>query len=115
MRLRTSSAIASLAVLAGCGDVSPPPPGDMIACAIGQGADFAEVCKLERVAGSHTVILHHPDGGFRRVKFDPASGTFAQLDGAEPLVSEKGEGVRQFAIGPDRYRLPREPLVPPSP
>jgi hypothetical protein len=101
--------------MAGCGAESPPPAGDTIACAIGADADFAETCTLERVAGTQEVILHHPDGGFRRISFDPASGAVAPLDGAEPLVMEEGQGVVQFAIGPDRYRISREPPAKPAP
>lgn len=115
MSLRTSSALAGLAMLAGCGAQSPPPDGELMACAIGSGAEFADVCRLERVAGSQEVILHHPDGGFRRLNFDPATGTLAPLDGAEPLVIEDGGGTLQLAIGPDRYRVPRELVASPTP
>jgi hypothetical protein len=109
MSLRISSAALALGLLAGCTSESPPPPGDAIECAIGAGADFSAVCTLERVSGTPMIILHHPDGGFRRLTLDPASGTLAAVDGADPLVPEAGEGVLQFAIGPDRYRLPRWP------
>ena len=116
MCLRTSSALAALALLAGCGGAqSPPAPGDDIECAIGIEAEFASVCKLERVAGAQEIVIHHPDGGFRRLSFDPATGALAPLDGADPLVLEQGEGVIQFAIGSDRYRIPREPLATPTP
>ena len=101
--------------LAGCGSESPPPPGDPIACALGRSADFAEVCTLERVAGSQQIVIHHPDGGFRRFVFDPAAATLAPVDGAEPLVLEQGDGVIQFAVGPDRYRITREPAPAPTP
>ncbi len=116
MSLRTSSALASLALLAGCGGAeSPPTPGDDIECAIGTGAEFASVCKLERVAGAQEIIIHHPDGGFRRLNFDPATGTLAARDGAEPLVLEQGQGVLEFRVGTDRYRIAREPAPPPAP
>ena len=118
MSLRTSSALASLALLVGCGGAqSPPPPGDDIDCAIGTGAAFASVCKLERVAGAREIIIHHPDGGFRRLTFDPATGALASFDGADPLVLEQGEGVLQFRVGTDRYRIPRgaQTILAPSP
>jgi hypothetical protein len=117
MSLRISSAVLAFGPLGACtgSESAPPPPGDSIACAIGAGAEFAEVCKLERVAGTQRIIIHHPDGGFRRLTFDPATGTLAAADGAEPLVLEQGQGVIQFAIGSDRYRISREPAAAPSP
>lgn len=115
MSLRISSAFVTLAALAACGAESPAPAGETIACAIGAEADFTEVCTLERVAGSTQIVLHHPDGGFRRVSFDPATGALAPLDGAEPMVIEDRQGVVQFAIGPDRYRITREAPATPSP
>jgi hypothetical protein len=117
MCLRTSSALATLVVLAACsGKESPPPPGDDIDCAIGAGADFSPVCTLERVTGTQEIVLHHPDGGFRRLTRDPATGALAALDGAEPLVNtaDTPEAL-QFAIGQDRYRIPRALLEPPAP
>lgn len=89
--------------------------GDTIACAIGQGAEFAEVCTLERIAGTSQIVIHHPDGGFRRLSYDPANDTLAPLDGADPAVIEEAQGVLQFAVGQDRYRLPGEPAAAPSP
>ncbi|SHN53525.1 hypothetical protein [Erythrobacter sanguineus] len=115
MSLRTSSAFASLALLVACGEESPPPPGDEVDCGIGAGVDLSPVCTLEQVAGSDEVVLHHPDGGFRRLTRDPATGTLVPLDGAEPLVPQAGEGeMLQFAIGDDRYRIPQALLAPPA-
>jgi hypothetical protein len=114
MSLRISSALGLLGLLAACGSESPPPPGDEIDCAIGTGADFSAVCTLEQVTGTQDIVLHHPDGGFRRLTRDPATGTLAPLDGAEPMVSETGsDSALQFAIGADRYRIPLALLEPP--
>jgi hypothetical protein len=113
--MRISSAALALGLVAGCSAQSPAPAGDTIACAIGAGAEFAEACTLERVAGTPQIIIHHPDGGFRRLSYDPATGTLAPLDGAEPVVLEEGHGVLQFAVGADRYRLPREPAAAATP
>jgi len=109
--MRISSGVLALGLVAGCGAQSPEPAGERLACAIGAGAEFAEVCTLERMAGTPQIIIHHPDGGFRRLTYDPATGTLAPLDGAEPVVIEAGQGVLQFAIGADRYRIPREPAA----
>lgn len=115
MSLRISSAVLAFVLLAGCGAQSPEPLGEDISCAIGTGAKFAEVCTLEPVAGTAQIIIHHPDGGFRRLSYDSANGTLAALDGADLVVLEEGQGVLQFAIGQDRYRLPREPAAAPTP
>lgn len=121
MSMRISSALAALApaaALAACGPVSPDPQGDTIACAIGEGAEFAEVCTLERVAGEDgTVFLvHAPDGSFRRLRFDPAKGEFGSVDGADALeiVSQDGE-FAEFTIAADRYRVPHSLVREPSP
>ena len=109
MYLRISSAFVALGLLAGCGAESPPPPGVEVDCAIGAGAALSAVCKLER-AGDE-IILHHPDGGFRRLSRDPSTGALAARDGAEPLVTEAGDqGVARFSIGADQYRIPLDLL-----
>lgn len=116
MYLRISSALAAMLLMAACSAETPLPPGDAVECAIGTGADLSRVCTLEQVAGSAEVVLHHPDGGFRRLLLDPATGSLGPSDGADPLVPEPGEGdAEQFAVGQDRYRIPRDLLTPPVP
>ncbi len=116
MSLRISSALAALALLVACGSESPPPPGEAIECAIGAGAEFSPACTLEKVSGTDQIVLHHPDGGFRRLARNPASGALAALDGAEALVADStGAGAATFAIGADRYRIPQALLEPPRP
>lgn len=113
MSLRISSALAAFAVLAACASESPPPAGDEVECAIGAGADLSAVCILEQVPGSPDIVIHHPDGGFRRFVRDAATGGLVPLDGAEPLVPQASEpGALQFAVGADRYRIPSELLSP---
>jgi len=112
MSLRISSALGLLIAVAACGgDVSPPPPGDTVDCAIGAGADLSPVCTLEQVAGAGEIVIHHPDGGFRRLMRDAETGALAVLDGAEPLVMEQGKAL-QFSVGADRYSIPSALLAP---
>ena len=114
MFLRIFSALTGLALLAGCEQAeSPPPPGEKVECAIGAGAALSPVCTLEQVGSD--VILHHPDGGFRRLTRDPSTGALAPRDGAETLVPEqRGAEAIAFAIGADRYLIPRSLLDPPA-
>ncbi len=102
--------------LAGCGaEPSGAPQGSGVDCAIGPGADYSTVCTLEQTAdeGGAFFLIHHPDGGFRRVKYDSATGDLAAMDGADTLEDRSLDPstVREFAIGEDRYLIPAEMLV----
>lgn len=111
MSLRTSNAIAALAILAGCGAESPEPGGISMDCAIGEGAQFAQVCTVYEVKAVDEVaflVMWHPDGGFRRVRFRSADSSVEVLDGAERAtdVTRRDDGSVEFVIDKDRYRLP---------
>jgi hypothetical protein len=117
MCLRIYSALALFLAVAACGEeVSPPPPGDMVDCAIGGAAELTQVCTLEQVAGTQDFVIHHPDGGFRRFTYDAASGDIATFDGAESVTTTSADGgVVQFQVGADRYELVSEPAAPSTP
>ena len=111
MSLRISSAIAALAILAGCGAESLEPGGISMDCAIGEGAKFAQVCTVYEVKAVDEVaflVMWHPDGGFRRVRYRSADTAVEVLDGAEPAmgVTRRDDGSVEFVIDKDRYRLP---------
>lgn len=112
-----SAALATLAV-AGCGPEMPEPRGESVQCAIGAGSDFANVCTLERSADNETVsfLIHHPDGGFRRIEYDAAKDEIGVGDGADPLKVSAGstDDTAEFGIGTDRYRIPSSMLRSPS-
>ena len=114
MFLRISSPIGLLVLLVACGGAeSPPPPGDTVDCAIGAGAGLSPVCTLETVPGREEIVIHHPDGGFRRITRDRSTGMLASLDGAEPLVMQQSDSdALKFAVGADIYRLPLSLLTP---
>ncbi|MBV7260036.1 hypothetical protein [Erythrobacter crassostreae] len=118
MFLRTFSAGLAAILLASCGPESPEPQGTDIDCAIGAGSDFAPVCTLERSADTGTVsfLIHHPDGGFRRVEYDAETDQIGVGDGADPLKvsGASTDEIAEFAIGDDRYRIPSNMLRSPA-
>ncbi len=111
MSLRTSSALAAMAVLAACGAESPEPGGISMDCAIEGAAELKPVCTVTEVKAMDEdayLVLWHPDGGFRRVRYRDADASVEVLDGAELATGVvRGEdGSVEFAIDRDRYRLP---------
>lgn len=100
---RVRTALPLLLLVAGCGRASDAglPPGKAVACVLG---GKAASCTAETLAGG-AMILHRPDGGFRRLAI--ADGRLVAADGAEPATISPltGGGIR-IAIGGDRYDLP---------
>jgi hypothetical protein len=82
----------------------PPPahPSQQVACALGEGADFAPVCTLEQAGDLW--VLTRPDGGFVRVKRTAAGAV--TIDGFPRAGTRRGTGGLELATGHDRYRLP---------
>ncbi|MEP0190869.1 MAG: hypothetical protein ABJP70_09610 [Erythrobacter sp.] len=113
MYLRISSLVIASGLLAACKVVSVEPEGSEIECAIGAGSDFAAVCTLERARdeGEGIYLIHSPDGGFRRLRFDPEAGEFGAVDGADELEIIAQDGTfAEFSIADDRYRVPHAAL-----
>lgn len=120
MSLLTFKAFRNLACVAGlfaglsaCGsDIGEGAEqlGETISCAIGEGVEISDVCTIERVVneGVTTFLLHHPDGGFRRIAFAPATQELGVVDGADSLriEGESSDDITAFSIGIDRYRVP---------
>ena len=111
MYLRTFSASFLALALAACGlGETPEPEGDTVECAIGAGAQFADVCTLEWIGevGGQEFLIHHPEGGFRRfAPNEDASGVTA-VDGAEEtiMMEETPDCQWQFSVSGDQYRMP---------
>ncbi|MBA3864508.1 MAG: hypothetical protein C0517_11260 [Erythrobacter sp.] len=108
MYSRIFSAVA-LILLAACGAESPPPPGVTVDCAIGAGADLSPVCTLELVTGTPDMVIHHPDGGFRRFRI--ANGAIVATDGAAAVevLTDISHAHVEIAVDGDRYRIPNSP------
>ncbi|MES2338629.1 MAG: hypothetical protein V4537_11070 [Pseudomonadota bacterium] len=83
-------------------------PVERIACAVG-GADFAEVCTVDRAAmtGGSLLTIRQPDGGFHRLRLSADGLSVTAADGALPaeILVRDARGT-EVAIGDARYRLP---------
>jgi hypothetical protein len=114
MFLRISSLCLIAGLVTACGGETELSEGPLVECAIGPGVEMAEVCNLERAANltdgdaGDLYLIHHPNGGFRRIAFDPRSGLVSAVDGAETLLTSatQSEGFAEFSVGEDRYSLP---------
>ena len=109
LRISKLGLLAAVSALAACGEVSGEPEGPSVGCAIGPGADFSEVCTLERI-GADGFVIHWPDGGFRRFTLQQIEeGPLPAFSaGADELKSVRLEGETQlleFGIADERYRL----------
>ena len=80
-----------------------------VPCAL-HGADaFDASCPIERVVSGEglALVLHHPDGGFRRLLVTTDGRGVVTADGSEnATVSVVDPGTIEVAVGDDRYRLP---------
>lgn len=105
--------LAGLATACSGAGGEPAPEGDTVACAVAGAADFAEDCVVERVheAGSDILVLHHPDGGFRRLIVLPSGGLIA-ADGAATAEVIEQQGMFEVTLEQDRYRLPQALVAP---
>ncbi len=96
-----------LLMLAACGRPAGDPEPDMrtIDCALAGAGAFVPQCQVEQAAG--LLIVHHPGGGFRRLrKVDDGRGVVA-ADGIEQAqVAWIADGRLEVTVGQDRYRFP---------
>ena len=69
---------------------------------------MADSCVVERVHenGSDILVIHHPDGGFRRLIVLP-SGSLIAADGADQAVVSQEQQHLAVTLGQDRYRIPQ--------
>jgi len=111
--MRAAAGLALL--LAACSPSASEAPAagaGAIDCAIGGAADFSHDCTVENStqAGDPVLIVHHPDGGFRRFTVLDGGKTVAAADGAQALaVASNGERV-DVGVDGDRYRFPAKML-----
>lgn len=115
MRVRAiGSAALICALLSGCSeqaDDTTPKLADgyeKIACAVGGASDLKEVCAVERtkVGDLLQLVVHHPDGGFRRFEVRSDGTGLAPADGADDAQREVGDGQLDLTVSGDTYRFP---------
>jgi hypothetical protein len=109
MRAAAGLALLLAACSPGASDV---PGGDLIDCAIGGAAEFSHDCSVERSEQNDdpVLVVHQPDGGFRRFTVLDGGKAVGAADGAEALaVAGNGERV-EVSVDGDRYRFPAKML-----
>lgn len=80
----------------------------MIDCALAGAHDFARDCRIQRRVeeGVLVLVVHHPDGGFRRFEVLSDGQALATADGADDAEIIVGERQIDVSVGTDRYRFP---------
>jgi hypothetical protein len=104
-------AVGLALMLAACSDseAAPEAEGDTVACAVGGAAELAEDCVIEKVRaeGATNLIIHHPDGGFRRFIVLPGETGLIAADGADAATVVEQDGAFAVTVGQDRYVVPQ--------
>lgn len=93
--------------------------GEGIDCAIGAAAQMTRGCTVERTAsadGDLILVVHHPDGGFRRLMITRDGRGVVAADGASPVTVTPIDGHEiDVAVDQDRYHLPATVRGTPAP
>jgi hypothetical protein len=117
--MRISSAALTLLLLTGCEirreDDEPAAQAtlaaddpDAIVCALHGSDEFRRQCKVERAPQGETLFLvvHHPDGGFRRFEVLEDGRGLAVADGADEATLAIEGDLLAVTVEDDRYRFP---------
>ena len=111
MASRLLASAAALCGLAACGGpgAEQAPRGEAIPCALQGSRQFAKACTVQRAPrpDGTTLIIRHPNGGFRRLLITRDGRGVAAADGAaRAVVTVIANGRIQVELAGDRYRLP---------
>ena len=110
-----SSLLLLLTALSACGREPEDPvikaaaEAATVPCALAGSTVFSDRCGVERlVAGDGlTIVVHHPDGGFRKLLVATDGRGVVTADGAQQaIVSVIDPATIEVAVDGDRYRLP---------
>lgn len=83
--------------------------GAQVPCALQGAASFKGECSVDRIDARDglTLLVHHPDGGFRRLLVTTDGRGVVTADGSEQaIVTVIDPGMIEVTVGEDRYRLP---------
>jgi hypothetical protein len=111
--LRLPAVVAAL-LLAACssggegGAVAEADEDNLIACAIGGASQLTRNCAVERSVedGVLVLVIHHEDGGFRRLRVMTDGSGVITADGADAAAIGVFEGEIEVTVASDRYILP---------
>ncbi|PNU05324.1 hypothetical protein [Novosphingobium guangzhouense] len=104
--------LACLAILAACSGEKEPGPVDIarehIDCAVGGAPELKPACSVERIekGGRLTLIVHHPDGAYRRFAVKKDGSGVTTLDSATPPRVRLAGDRLDVLVGTDRYLFP---------
>lgn len=115
LSLRSQLLAATVVLAVGCsennGSVSDKASavgGETISCALNGATEFKPVCAVERDRQGDTLflVIHHPNGGFRRFEVLKDGRGLAVADGADEGQVQVASGTLAVAVAGDRYRFP---------
>ncbi|WNO52476.1 hypothetical protein [Stakelama saccharophila] len=111
--MRISSALLLGLSLTSCGggsgDSEETASAERVSCAVGDATDFTRVCTLDRSMTDDGLVLtiHHPDGGFHRLRVTTDGRGVVPADGATNAdIRIIGDHQIEVAMPDARYRLP---------
>ncbi len=96
-------------------DAAKPQPAkaadgnELIECSIGGAQWLLRECEVEKSRdkdGALVLVVHHPDGGFRRFTVLTDGRGLAPADGAQEAVIDVVDDRIDVQVGDDRYRFP---------
>lgn len=113
-RSRVACGLSVLLLLAACDSSNdvPETTADVdgkLFCAVDGAKDMTQSCLLERVDSpeGQVLVVHHPEGGFRRFEVVRDGRGVVPADGAEPSkLFIVADNMIDVAVGGDRYRFP---------
>jgi hypothetical protein len=89
-----------------------------VSCALSGAPAFRSVCTIEKMVSGEglTLVIHHPDGGFRRLTVTTDGRGVITADGSETaIVSVVDPATIEVRVDRDRYRLPATVKAQPLP